>query len=495
MTAGRHPALHAPSSISRRDSARMDRRQVLVAAGTMALAGPGPVLGQTTPPSPPAAMKSDGIPTVLLEAKPAFAELQAGAVTDVWAFGGRAPGPELRLRRGEEFRARLVNGLEKPLSLHWHGLRLPNDTDGVAGLTQDPVAAGGTADLRFVPTEPGTAIYRPLVPGLSGEFADRGLSGVAVVEETAPPPTDLDHVVAVDDWRLGEDGQVAAFGDVLERAGLGRLGNLLTVNGMRAPQTLTIQPGSRIRLRLANLCNARVLRIRFDGVKAFVIAVDGQPTDTFEPLRSTLPFAPGTRYDVMFDAPAHGATASLVALLGAGLPLLEIKADSAAAPRREGALPPIAALPENKALPGAVQLQRAQRHDLVIEGGARPGPGGALAYQGDPAKIWKLNGTAGPVAGERWGKPLFSVRRGTPVVLAIANRTAFTQVMHLNGQCFRLLHALDDGWEPYWLDTLILPEGQVSRIAFVPEARGRWLVASTVLERFDTGLAGWYEVS
>jgi FtsP/CotA-like multicopper oxidase with cupredoxin domain len=87
------------------------------------------------------------------------------------------------------------------------------------------------------------------------------------------------------------------------------------------------------------------------------------------------------------------------------------------------------------------------------------------------------------------------VKRGTPVVLAIKNETAFVQPMHLHGHSFRLLHALDDGWEPYWLDTVQVPENKTLRIAFVADNPGRWLLASTVMERFDAGLWTWIEVS
>ena len=67
--------------------------------------------------------------------------------------------------------------------------------------------------------------------------------------------------------------------------------------------------------------------------------------------------------------------------------------------------------------------------------------------------------------------------------------------MHLHGHSFRLLHPLDDGWEPYWLDTVIVPEGQTARIAFVADNKGKWLIGSTVLERLDTGLSAWIDVS
>ena len=66
--------------------------------------------------------------------------------------------------------------------------------------------------------------------------------------------------------------------------------------------------------------------------------------------------------------------------------------------------------------------------------------------------------------------------------------------VHARG-VFRLLHALDDGWEPYFLDTVLVPEDRTVRIAFVADTPGRWLLASTILERFDAGLWTWIEVT
>ncbi len=475
-----------------------NRRHVIAGLGALAavpaLGPPARAQQVAQPAAPNAAMAADGLPTVLLEAKPSLVAFQAGRETELLAFGGRAPGPEIRAKRGENFRARLVNGLQRPLSIHWHGVRAANEADGVAGLTQEPAAAGASTDIRFSPPDAGTFIYRPLVPGSTSELQERGLAGVFAVAEDNPPAVDLDRIVAVDDWRLEEDGRHAPFGDPAERAGAGRLGTVLTVNGMRAPLRISAAPGSRIRLRLASLCNARLMRIRFDGIKAYVIAVDSQPTDTFEPLRSTLPFAPGSRYDILFDVPSEqGPAGAVTALLGEGLPLVQIVTEGEPAITRRPVLPAIGPLAPNKLLPEAIALQRSQRADVVIEGGLRAG---STAWTGDPQRIWTVNGVPGPTsAAEKFGKPVLSVKRGTPIVLAMTNRTAFPQAVHIHGHSFRLLHAFDDGWEPYWLDTMILLENQTQRITFVADNKGRWLIGSTVLERLDTGLSCWFEVT
>jgi FtsP/CotA-like multicopper oxidase with cupredoxin domain len=85
----------------------------------------------------------------------------------------------------------------------------------------------------------------------------------------APAPVDREFELVVDDWRLDGQGQAEAFGGLGDAAGPGRLGNVLTVGGTAAPRKETVAPGARLRLRLANVCNARVMRVRFDGLKAW----------------------------------------------------------------------------------------------------------------------------------------------------------------------------------------------------------------------------------
>jgi FtsP/CotA-like multicopper oxidase with cupredoxin domain len=458
---------------------RLDRR-TLLAGVAMALA--------------PAVSRSQGSTSdearPLVAAPLPYSPRPGGAALEGWAFDGRIPAEPLRMRQGEEVRVRLENRTGGPLSLHWHGLRNVSVMDGVGGLSQPPVRPGESFTYRLAPPDGGTTLIRPLiVDGGSSEAAERGLTGLLIVEEQEPPIVDRDVPLLFDDWLLTDAGALAPFGQIAETAGFGRLGNLITVAGTPVPHLVEAAPGSRLRLRFANASNARVLSIRFDQLKVYVAAVDGQPTDVFEPLRSTLPFGPGTRYDLIVELPGEpGAEGRIMGLIGPGLPLVTVR--STGDPLRRD-LPPIGPLPKNERLPAAIRLQNATRPNLVIGGGARPGPDGSARYEGDPRRIWTVNGAPGSAS----SAPLFRVRRGTPVVIAINNQTAFVQPMHLHGHHFRLLHPFDDGWEPFWLDTLPVPAGRTVRIAFDADNPGRWAISSTVLERFDTGLWTWFEVT
>lgn len=443
----------------------------------------------TEPPVGPA-------PAVTLIAEPGKRRLKRDAAADasVLTYNATLPGPLLRVRKGAPVSVRLINRLDRPTGLHWYGVRGPNATDGAIGLTQPPVPPGGTFDYVFPARDSGHFWYHPLLPGGSAEQVDRGLAGMLVVEEKDPPAIDQEHAVIIDDVRLDPDGEMTPdFLSLSDVARAGRLGNLLTMGAAPAPALITAPPGTRLRLRLLNTANARVCPLKFDRLSARVVGIDGQACDPFDPLRRTVIMAPGSRFDIIADMPAEGRDAVISADLGLVLPLVRLRGEGEpVAPR-----PKVTAIQGND-LPPAILLQNAQRASLVISGGlprvgadADPTPLELKARFPDPGKVWLLN--AGSLGGFS-GKPLLSVKRGLPVVLALTNKSAWAQVLHVHGHNFRLLHPFDDGWEPYFLDTLYLAEGQTSHISFIADNPGRWAIRSSILEHFEGGVATWFEV-
>jgi len=402
---------------------------------------------------------------------------KAEAVATLWSLDGTAAGPVLRAKPGELCEITVVNDTEALLSLHWHGLRGENAYDGVGGLTQEPIAPGDSFVYRLSLPEPGTCLIRPCIIGATSEPAGRGLTGMLIIEEPQPPAVDTEICAIVDDWLLSASGEIEPFTTMP----LGRLGNKLTINGSAIPFSFGGPSGTRIRLRLANACNARAMRIRFDNLKTYVVAVDGQPTDVFEPLRSSLPFCPGNRYDLIFDLPPNTEpTGELVALIGEGQTLMSFRSRTATAGTTK---PDITELPPNSRLPAGIKLQEATRLAITI----KP----ILQKDGPSPSGWLVNDRRGEIG----MAPVFSVEKDTPIVLAITNDTPVSQPFHINGHCFRLLHPFDDGWDPFWMDTMQIPASTTIRIAFTPDRPGKWLIASTVCERFDTGLWTWFEVS
>ena len=434
---------------------------------------------QPADPAPPEGMR-------VLEARKAARRIMPSPAgeTDVWGYDGQLPGPVLRAKAGEEIAVRLVNKLDQPTSLHWHGVRIANAMDGVVGLTQKPVMPGASFDYRFKVPDSGLYLYRPFVAPFTSEQFARGLYGLLIVEEPSPPEVDRDFALLIDDWRLDEQGLlVADFGNPADVGGTGRIGSLVTANTQPAPLTETFAPVSRIRLRLVNVANARFMFVTFEGFKPFIMAIDGQPCDPFEPVRRTIPVGPGARFDLMFDLPEGESDGAKIVLRGMNEPdrdLLVLKTQGA----KRQARPPIASLPLNRLLPAEIRLAEAKKVDIVVEGGSARTPPGAKT-------LWRLNGAPGGFE----GKPLFSVKRGTPVSLGFVNKTLVTQNMRVHGHVVRLLHDLDDGWEPYWRNAVIVAEGRTKRVAFVADNPGKWAINCDVIEHQISGLCGWFEVT
>src|SRR6188472_906679 len=143
-----------------------------------------------------AAIAGSGLPpgAAAQPAADGFRLLRAGALPSAGlGYDGIAPGPTLRVRRGDELRVRLANDLAAPTSVHWHGIRLPNAMDGVPQLTQPAAAPGASFDYRFRPPDAGTFWYHADAAGQ----ADRGLAGPLIVEEAQLVDVDRDIAVVL----------------------------------------------------------------------------------------------------------------------------------------------------------------------------------------------------------------------------------------------------------------------------------------------------------
>ena len=465
------------------DGRRLDRRRVL--AGMAATIVPLPAL------SPSAWAAADAPAVRTLEARPGTLRLLPSADTAIWGYDGQVPGPLLRLRHGEELRVRLVNKLDQPTSLTWHGVRTVNAMDGVAGLTQAPVPSGGSFDYRFTPPDAGLYWYHPHVWPTVTEQVGRGLYGVLIVEEAAPPSVDADLLVVLDDWRLDAKGQIE--GDFLDPSGAaGRVGPLVTLDTQPKPAGDALRPGARVRLRLLNACGARIALLAIDGAPATVIAIDGQPSETFRPAHGTLPIGPGARFELMLDMPADAGREVRLTLQGEdgpGKPLMSLR--TAGVPHPDRSAP--SKLPDNPLLPLRIALEKSVRHEVVLgEMVAAKAVSPATPGKGGPPTLWTIDGVASDGLAP---KALFTVRRGTPVTLTFVNKTMFAQQIHVHGHVWRLLHDLDDGWDPYWRDCVLLAPGKTKHVAFIADNPGKWALESAILERQDTGLATWFMVT
>jgi FtsP/CotA-like multicopper oxidase with cupredoxin domain len=366
-------------------------------------------------------------------------------------YDGSVPGPLLRARQGDEFRLRLFNELAEPTSVHWHGVRLPNAMDGVPDLTQPAVAPGDSFDYRFTPPDAGTFWYR----AQAADQVDRGLYGLLVVEEREAVDVDRDILLIL-------HAPYPAAPDPPEQ---------VRVNGIVKPD-IPVQSGERVRLRLLDASGVRGMTLKLDGHAPWIMAIDGQPVDPFRPRDDRVGLAPGGRVDLCLDADASPA-ARVPILVGTDRAVAYLAYEVSARPPGKRRAEPTA-LPVNP-LPAVIDLKNALRADIAI---------------GDPnSGAVRERSTSGISTA-----PLFAVKRGRAVSLALRNRTGQPHVVHVHGHHFRLLDRLDDGWKPYWLDTLVIGQ-EVERIAFVADNPGKWLIESRMLDRGDVTAASWFSVT
>ena len=434
---------------------RLDRRELLAGLGATA------ALGAAVPDIAAAQNRL----SLKLQAKASTIALRPGqSQTPIWSLQGSPPDPGLRFRRGDELEIALQNDLPAATVLNWHGL------DGVAGaepLAARPPLAAGAKESQVIPfRQAGTLLCDLALLGDGGARPARGLP--LIVAENEPVAVDRDEVVLIEDWRLRPDGTAIAPGvDPRDTT------PLYTVNGLTLPD-ITARAHERLRLRFINGCQRAVIAVKMDGYEVRVMALDSQPAEPFPARNSAIVLAPGGRADAFVDAGAAPGSASPILLHDGkeARPIARLVV-SREPPLRDAALPAAPPLPSN-GLPAQLDLRRALRFEVTLGG-----------PQGDWMRPAEFAASAAPV---------FRAKAGRTVVLALTNRGDTPTVFHLHGHHFRLLDRLDDGWKPFWLDTLAIDAGQTQRIAFAADHAGRWLLEAVATDWAAPRLVRWFNV-
>jgi FtsP/CotA-like multicopper oxidase with cupredoxin domain len=229
----------------------------------------------------------------------------------------------------------------------------------------------------------------------------------------------------------------------------------------------------RLRIRFINALQRNVIALKIETHQVQVMALDGEPAEPFLARGGAFALAPGGRADVFVDiATTAGSSQILMHDGDAARPIARL-VTSDETPVRPEMLTPAPALPSN-GLPLRLDLKTALRVDLPI--------GAAQANWLPPAAFASTT------------SPAFHAKAGRAVVLSLTNRAQTTSVFHLHGHHFRLLDRLDDGWKPFWLDTIAIDAGQTQRIAFAAEYPGRWLMEAVEAHWKAPRLVRWFSV-
>ena len=212
----------------------------------------------------------------------------------LWGFNGSMPGPAIEVIQGDRVRIIVKNELPEATSIHWHGLEIPNDQDGVGGLTQPPIRPGQSYVYEFTVNQIGTFMYhssfnekKQVGMGLGGFFIIHPADGTRRV--------DRDYGLLLQEWFFYPGNEHV---DVTSTDP-----NWFTINGKAAPSTdvLTARVGQTVRLRIANLSNMHAHPIHLHGVTWRVTGTEGGPIPASAQWPgNTVNVAPGTVRDVEF---------------------------------------------------------------------------------------------------------------------------------------------------------------------------------------------------
>ncbi|MFI9052850.1 multicopper oxidase family protein [Streptomyces sp. NPDC053427] len=389
-----------------------------------------------------------------------------GRTVRSWAYGDELPGKEIRVTAGDTLRLDLANHLPAHTTVHWHGLVLRNDMDGVPGITQRAVKPGGSFTYEFATPSPGTYWMHPHV----GVQIDRGLYAPVIVEDPREPLSyDKEWIVMVDDWVDGVDGstpdsvlaelhhgRAAASGhgsmDHGEMGGgepaqpvtsgpprvlTGARSRLLRgiagdvdypyhlINGCtpQDPRTFRAKPGDRIRIRFINAGGETAYRVALGGHSMTVTHTDGHPVE--HATTDALLIGMSERYDVLVTAKdgvfpltalAEGKNRTALALLRTGGG--EAPGPDTRAENLDGKL-----VTANRLKAAESVRQEYRRVERTID----------LRLTGSMEKYnWAIN-----------GKPYtpsqrYPVTEGERVRLSFNNRSKMFHPMHLHGHTFTL---------------------------------------------------------
>jgi FtsP/CotA-like multicopper oxidase with cupredoxin domain len=364
-------------------------------------------------------------------------DITGGRPVEGYTVNGTSPGPTIRAQQGNLVEVVFINeSVTAGATLHWHGIDVPNAADGVAGITQDAVPAGGRHVYRFIAEDAGTYWYHS--HQVSHEQVEGGLFGAVVIEPARAATAD-------------READTVALLHVY--------GGQHTLNGRVQDQHLQARPGSTRRVRIINTDQGTAAV--WSTAPFQVVATDGHDVNAPAPVENQTVLIPaGGRADVNIQAPTHGS--SRLNIGGARSISIGDPAVIAPSVRQPDSTLDLLAYGDPAPLgfdPSSPDL----RFDYVI--GRRFG-----LIDGRPGNFWTLNGRLFP------DLPMFHVRKDDVVLMHILNGTGEVHPMHLHGHHVLVLsrEGHPASGSPWWVDSLDVRPGESYEIIFVADNPGIW---------------------
>jgi FtsP/CotA-like multicopper oxidase with cupredoxin domain len=436
-----------------------------------------------------------------LVAKEVTQPLNSEVTVNAWTFNGTVPGEEIRVQEGEKVTINLTNELSEPTSIHWHGIPLENEMDGIPGVTQNAVQPGEKFTYEFTATHPGTYMYHSHQEAVNQ--MDKGLYGSLIVEPKVKT-YDRDYTLMLDEWMSNQEdsdsmnenmagmdhGSMGGMDDGnQEHNEMGEMGHdmsiydIFTMNGKSGEsiEPLKVKEGETVRIRLANV-GYMSHNIHLHGHNFKVAAIDGQELNEPQEISDQLiAVAPGERYDIEFTADNPGEW------------YLECHGDMEGT---EGMKAVIQYEGSSKSIDQSNQSENLPIFDFANYGGAIDDEFSLdqeydIEYTmdlngNDMENIWSINGNSFPdIDG-------LNVNEGDLVKVTLVNNSpaGVDHPMHLHGHFFQVLSKNGKPIEgsPIVKDTLNLKSGDEYVVAFKADNPGNWLFHCHDLHHATAGM-------
>jgi FtsP/CotA-like multicopper oxidase with cupredoxin domain len=418
-----------------------------------------------------------------LTARIAEVEVGPGQRVRAWTYDGTIPGPLIRARVGDRLIVHFTNNLSQPTTIHWHGVRVPIEMDGVPGISQPEINPGERFTYDFVVRDAGLYWYHPHV--MSAAQVGFGLYGAVLVED-ADDGIDVADQLTLVLSDIGFDSKgVLESPESGGSAGMvfGREGAYVLANGKVMP-TVRARSGAPQRWRIVNAAKSRFFQLDLDGQPFTVIGADGGLQETAKTVELLL-VTPGERADVIVTptGPKNGTLTLRAMLYNRGYGSVEYRntKDVLTIALTDEPTLPTPKLPSVRRDITVPDMEGATSVNVVLT--LPPaGADGKSEFQVNGAPFWKA-------------KP-FLASLGDTQIWTVKNESKFAHPFHLHGFFFL---PLDEKLQPIrpmaWKDTINVPmEGTVRFLVAFDERSGLWMFHCHILDHADGGLMGHVQV-
>lgn len=437
-----------------------------------------------------------------LTAKEATLQINEQTTLPVWTFNGSVPGPQLQVKQGDTVKIHLKNELPDPVTIHWHGVPVPNNMDGIPGVTQNAVQPGETFTYEFKADDPGTYWYHSHQDGVNQ--LDKGLYGTFVVEGKEQKP-DRDYTLVLDEWMSQPAGEQKDNSSMegMDHSQMGHGSNtdqqkpeqdhdmsmmydLYTLNGKSGSlvEPLKVKVGERVRIRLVN-AGFMKQQIHLQGHDFAIVSTDGQPINNPPQIKDQLvSIAPGERYDLEFTASnpgqwhidSHGDSKEVKGLKA----MIQYEGSSQNTGSDQAnesiQLPVVDISNYGKAVESKYTLDQKYNLEYTMNLGTE---------STDKGTIYTINDKTFPNT-----EPL-KVKKGDLVKVRLVNKSEKDEhPMHLHGHFFQVLskNGKPVQGSPIIKDTLNLKPGEEYVVAFEADNEGNWMFHCHDLHHASAGM-------